>query len=126
MRPYLNLGLGSKEARRVISEETARKVTDMMVSAVDKAHLAQIDGYSVAGKTGTAQVPDLKRGGYTDEVVDTYIGFAPATNPKFTILIKIDEPEGAPLAGVTVVPAFQNLAKFLLQYYSIPPDRINN
>ena len=126
MRPYLNLGLGSKEVQRVISEDTAKKVTDMMVSAVDKAHLAAIDGYSVAGKTGTAQVPDLKRGGYTDDVVDTYIGFAPATNPKFTILIKIDEPEGAPLAGVTVVPAFQNLAKFLLQHYSIPPDRINN
>ncbi len=126
MRPYLNLGLEASEVRRVISEDTAKKVTEMMVSAVDKGHLAQIDGYSVAGKTGTAQVPDLKHGGYTENVVDTYIGFAPATNPRFTILIKIDEPEGAPLAGTTVVPAFKSLAKFLLHYYSLSPDRINN
>jgi len=88
--------------------------------------LASIEGYSIAGKTGTAQVPDLKKGGYTDRVIDTYIGFAPASDPKFTILIKIDEPEGSPLAGETVVPAFRDLAKFLLQYYSVPPDRINN
>ncbi len=125
MRPYLNLELGSKEIRRVISEDTAKKVTNMMISAVDKGRLASIEGYTVAGKTGTAQVPDLRNGGYTDKVIDTYVGFAPATNPKFTVLIKIDEPEGSPLAGETVVPAFKELAKFLLQYYSIPPDRIN-
>jgi cell division protein FtsI/penicillin-binding protein 2 len=126
MKPYLNLEIGSQEVRRVISEDTAKKVTSMMVSAVDKGKLASIEGYTVAGKTGTAQVPDLKRGGYTDRVIDTYTGFAPASNPRFTILIKIDEPEGAPLAGETVVPAFKELAKFLLQYYSVPPDRINN
>ena len=126
MRPYFNLELGSEEIRRVMSEDTAKKVTAMMVSAVDKGKLASIEGYSIAGKTGTAQVPDLKKGGYTDRVIDTYIGFAPASDPKFTILIKIDEPEGSPLAGETVVPAFRDLAKFLLQYYSVPPDRINN
>lgn len=125
MRPYFNLEIGTQEARRVISDDSSKKVTAMMVSAVDKNKLASVEGYTVAGKTGTAQVPDLKKGGYTDKVVNTYVGFAPASSPKFTILIKIDEPEGAPLAGETVVPAFRELAKFLLQYYSIPPDRIN-
>jgi len=127
MRPYLNLELGEQEVRRVVSEDAAKKVTAMMVSAVDKNKLAAIEGYTIAGKTGTAQVPNLKNGGYyTDRVINTYAGFAPASNPKFTILIKIDEPEGAPLAGETVVPAFRDLTKFLLQYYSVPPDRINN
>lgn len=126
MRPYLNLEVGEQEVRRVMTEDTAKKVTTMMVSAVDKGILASIPGYSVAGKTGTAQVPDLKKGGYTENVINTYAGFAPANNPRFTILVKIDEPEGAPLAGETVVPAFKDLAKYLLQYYSVSPDRINN
>lgn len=99
----------------------------MMVSAVDGAEVARISGYAVAGKTGTAQVPDLKNGGYLDGAVNnTYIGFAPATSPRFIILIKINEPEGAPFAGLTVVPAFRDLAQFILNYYNVPPDRINS
>lgn len=124
MRPLTTADESPEVARRVISESTAKKVTGMMVSAVDKAELAKIPGYSVAGKTGTAQVPDFKKGGYTKDVINTYAGFAPASNPRFTILIKLDKPKGAPLAGMTVVPAFRDLAEFLLNYYSVPPDRI--
>lgn len=108
---------------RPISAETSRKVTEMMVSAVDKAGVAKIEGYTVAGKTGTAFVPDFKNGGYTDEVINTYVGFAPARDPRFAILIRIDKPEGAPVAGLTVVPAFRDLAQFILNYYNVPPDR---
>jgi cell division protein FtsI/penicillin-binding protein 2 len=126
MRPYVNAAEAPRVLRQVISPETARQVTQMMVSAVDKAEVAKIKGYSIAGKTGTAQVPDFARGGYTDKVINTYIGFGPASNPKFIILIKLNEPAGAPLAGLTVVPAFRDLAQFLLNYYNIPPDRIEN
>lgn len=124
MRPYLYAAETPQVMRQVISQETARQVTEMMISAVDKAGVAKIKGYTIAGKTGTAQVPDLVRGGYTDKVINTYIGFGPASNPKFIIFIKLNEPAGAPLAGLTVVPAFRDLAQFILNYYNIPPDRL--
>lgn len=122
MRPYVNADLGPQEIRRVISPETAKQVTNMMISAVDKAEVAAISGYTVAGKTGTAQIPG--RGGYTDEVVHTYIGFGPTAHPRFIILLKLDKPAGAPLAGTTVVPAFRDLAQFIFGYMNIPPDRV--
>lgn len=123
MRPAILADEKAEMLRKVISEETAKKVTAMMVSAVDKAELAKVSGYSIAGKTGTAQVPNFKKGGYTDQVINTYVGFGPASDPKFTILFKLDKPKGAPLAGQTVVPAFRSLAEFILNYYSVPPDR---
>ena len=95
----------------------------MMVSAVDKNVLAAIRNYSVAGKTGTAFIPDFNKGGYTEDVINSYVGFAPARDPKFVILIKLDKPAGAPLSGQTVVPAFHDLAQFILTYYNISPDR---
>lgn len=125
MRPYVNTNLKPQEVRRVISEDTARKVTAMMVSAVDKTGAAKIPGYAVAGKSGTAQAPDLKKGGYSDQVNDSFIGFAPAYNPRFIILFKLSKPEGAPLAGATVLPAFKELTQFMLNYYNVTPDRIS-
>ncbi|MDP3991864.1 MAG: penicillin-binding protein 2 [Candidatus Colwellbacteria bacterium] len=124
MRPYTNAESQPKVVRRVISEETSRKVIGMMVSAVDKAQIARIPGYNVAGKTGTGFVPNFSTGGYTDEVINTYIGFAPAYDPQFIILIRLDKPAGGPLAGLTVVPAFRELAEFIINYYSIPPDNL--
>jgi len=126
MKPYLNADLDPVVVGRVVSEEASREVVGMMVSAVNKAEIARIKSYTVAGKTGTAQVSDFTRGGYTDEVINTYIGFAPAYDPKFVILIKIDKPAGAPLAGLTVVPAFRDLAQFILNYYNVPPDDLVN
>jgi cell division protein FtsI (penicillin-binding protein 3)/stage V sporulation protein D (sporulation-specific penicillin-binding protein) len=117
-------GAKTRESR-VISEKAAREVTDMMISAVRKAKIAAIPHYRIAGKTGTAFRPDFQNGGYTDKVINTYVGFAPAYNPRFTVLIKLDEPENAPLAGTTVVPAFHELAQFLLNYYNVPPDDTN-
>jgi len=121
MRPYFNADLKPEVVRRVISADTAKKVTAMMVSAVDKAEIAAIPGYRVAGKTGTAQLAE--NGAYGQDVIDTYTGFAPAENPQFIILIKIDKPKGAPLAGLSVVPAFKELAQFVLNYYNTSPDR---
>ncbi len=123
MRPYITEDLSPKIIRRVISEESAEATTRMMVSAVTKAELAAISRYNVAGKTGTAQVPDFKNGGYTHDVINTYIGYAPAFDPRFVVMIKLDKPAGAPLAGATVVPAFRELAQFILNYYNVPPDR---
>lgn len=123
-RPFIREENKFTDSYRIFSEETAREVTDMMISAVDKNYVAKIPNFAVAGKSGTAFKPDFENGGYTDTVINTYIGFAPATNPRFTILVKIDEPENSPLAGQTVVPAFRELGEFLLNYYQLPPDRI--
>ncbi|MFA4827496.1 MAG: penicillin-binding protein 2 [Candidatus Shapirobacteria bacterium] len=124
MRPLILDSDQAEVIRRVISADTAKKVSQMMVSSVVKNVLADISNYSVAGKTGTAFVPDFINGGYTEDVINSYAGFAPAYNPKFVILIKLDKPAGAPLSGQTVVPAFHELAKFILNYYNISPDKI--
>ncbi len=123
MKPFIIDDTKPQVVRRVISKEASTEAIKMMVSAVDKAYVARIPGYYVAGKTGTAQIADPVRGGYLpNDYTHTYIGFAPAYNPKFVILIKLDKPEGAPLAGTTVVPAFRELADFLLNYYNVRPD----
>lgn len=124
MKPRIVSGGEREELGKPITLETAEKVKKIMISAVDKARIARIKNYSVAGKTGTALVP--KNGRYTEDVINTYIGFAPASDPKFSILLRMDEPEGAPLAGQTIVPAFKELAEFMLVYYNVVPDRIEN
>jgi len=124
MKPIILADEKPQVVRRVISIETAKQITQMMVSAVEKNKLAVIPNYSVAGKTGTAFVPRFGGKGYTDDVINTYVGFAPAFNPKFVILIKLNKPKGSPLAGQTVVPAFRELAQFILNYYNIAPDKM--
>lgn len=134
MKPIISADEKPQVVRRVISSETSKKVVQMMVSAVDKNKIAAIPNYSIAGKTGTAFVPDFGKNGYTDEVINTYMGFAPACaeasagkpacDSKFVILIKLDKPKGSPLAGQTVVPAFRELAQFILNYYNIAPDKL--
>ncbi|MCP6719854.1 MAG: penicillin-binding protein 2 [Patescibacteria group bacterium] len=124
MRPYTDGEAEPYVVRRVVSKETARQVTTMMERAVEKAVVAAIPQYRVAGKTGTAQIPDFEKGGYTEELIHTFVGFAPASNSRFVILLKLDKPESS-LAGLTVVPAFRELAEYVLNYYNIPPDKLS-
>lgn len=111
--------------KQIISPETSAKLINMMIKVVESGsgRRAGVSGYTVAGKTGTAQVPDLKMGGYKDEYIHTFAGFAPAYDPKFIILIKLDNPKGVRFAESTVVPVFSDLAKFIFSYYQIPPDK---
>jgi cell division protein FtsI (penicillin-binding protein 3) len=84
--------------------------------------LAAIPGYTVAGKTGTAQKPD-GRGGYSSyKYVASFVGMVPATNPRLVVLVMVDEPHGAIFGGVVAAPAFADIAKFDLQYLEVPPD----
>lgn len=124
MKPLILKDEKPQVVRQTISSETAKKVVEMMISAVKKNELAVIKNYSVAGKTGTAFIPDFGGKGYSDELINTYVGFAPARDPKFAILIKLERPEGSPLAGQTVVPAFRELAQFVLNYYNVTPDEL--
>jgi stage V sporulation protein D (sporulation-specific penicillin-binding protein) len=122
MKPYILNATGPQALRRVVKRDSANKVTNMMVGAVKKANVAQIPNYTIAGKTGTAQVPGP--GGYSDDFIHTFVGFAPASDPKFVALIKVDKPRGVALAGYTVVPAFRELSEFLINHYAIPPDNL--
>ena len=126
MKPLILADEKPQTIRRVISSETSKKMIQMMISVVKKNKVADIADYSVAGKSGTAYIPDFKLGGYTDKVINTFIGFAPANSPKFVVLIKLDKPASAPFATVAIGPAFWDLTRFILNYYNIPPDNLVN
>lgn len=127
MKPLMLLDEEPQPQGRVVGREAAREMADMLIRSVEENVVAAIPGYSVAGKTGTAQIPDFKRGGYTGEFIHNYAGFVPAgvgAGPRYAILIKLDRPQGVELAGYTVVPAFRELAEFIIHYYELPPDKL--
>jgi cell division protein FtsI/penicillin-binding protein 2 len=110
---------------RVISKETSSIVRGMLQSVVDEGsgHLAQIPGYTVAGKTGTAQKVDPETGLYGNEYVTSFIGFAPAGDPKYLALILVDEPQKDLFGEVVAAPTFQDVVSFTLGYFNVPLDR---
>lgn len=111
-------------ARRVISPETARTVTSMMVSVVEEGGTgtaAKLNGYTSCGKTGTAQKPNSK-GEYSDHnYVASYIGFAPVESPRLAILVVLDEPRKNYYGGVAAAPAFKKIAEETLEYLNVQP-----
>lgn len=110
--------------REVISSQSAAKLSAMLVSTVDNGYdQIKIKNYNIAGKTGTAQMADPQKGGYGDDVSHTFVGYAPAFDPKFLILVKIEKPKGAQFASTTLSPVFGELAQYILNYYEIPPER---
>ena len=114
--------------KRVISEETSSIITTMLINSVQVgfAKTAGITGYLVAGKTGTSQIAG-KNGKYETGIdgttITSFAGYAPALDPKFVILVKLDRPRiGESTWGeTTAAPIFKNIAQFLLDYYNIPP-----
>jgi cell division protein FtsI/penicillin-binding protein 2 len=113
-----------KIIRQVISFQTANRLSAMMVSVVKNGYgkRAEISGYNIAGKTGTAQVPCEDKRGYSDKTIHSFIGFGPVPDPRFIILIKLDNPQGIRFAADSISPAFRELTKFLLNYYQILPE----
>ncbi|OWK26672.1 MAG: hypothetical protein US76_01490 [Parcubacteria group bacterium GW2011_GWA2_38_13b] len=112
------------KGERIISFAAARSLADMMVSVVDNGYdkAAKVSGYYVAGKTGTAQVPLKDEKNYGEETIHTFVGFAPAFNPRFAILLKINNPKGINFASNSLSPTFKQLTEFMLNYYGIKPD----
>ncbi len=109
--------------RQAISEQTASTLTTMMNDVVEgvPGNLARIQGYHVAGKTGTAYIS--VPGGYApDRVITSFIGFAPVSDPRMIVLVKIDEPQGAQLGGTVAAPVFAELAPKILSYLGVPPN----
>lgn len=135
MKPYLVEGeLQSDQTikktqpqvvRGVISPETAAELSQIMTQVVEQGsgYLTKMKGYKIAGKTGTAQVPRADGKGYEDNKnIGSFVGFAPADDPKFVMLVRVDYPKTEGFAEKTAVPAFATVAKELMRYYQIPPS----
>ena len=82
---------------------------------------SRIDGYAVAGKTGTAEIP--VSGGYSNLTIASFVGYAPAEAPRFVMLVRIDEPRDTPWGETVAAPTFKRAASELLLYFRVPPSR---
>ena len=134
MKPYLVEKIihpdGTEESfkpevvRQVMKPQTATTLSAMLASVVKYGHSkkAAVDGYFIAGKTGTAQVAG-RYGSYEEgRTIHTFIGYAPVDKPKFVMLTKVDFPKNAAWAESSVVPMFGEIAQYLLNYLKIPPS----
>lgn len=137
MRPYIVKKIHDEKGRliqetrpfirrRVISEKTAHTVTAILKSVVrdgGTGEKAGVAGFEVAGKTGTAQKIKPQGKGYSDNKrVASFIGFIPADDPKITVLVVIDEPQGISYGGETAAPAFSKMSHQILCYLQVYPE----
>ncbi|MEK7142238.1 MAG: penicillin-binding protein 2 [Patescibacteria group bacterium] len=117
----------TQEVRRVLKKETAEEITRMLVEVVDKALVGgsyKMEHYSVAAKTGTAQLVEKGKKTYTEgEFIHTFFGYAPAFDAKFLTFLFVVKPQGAKYASNTLTEPFMDITKFLLNYYEVAPDR---
>ncbi|MFN4212412.1 MAG: peptidoglycan D,D-transpeptidase FtsI family protein [Microgenomates group bacterium] len=133
MRPYVVSEIFSqtekkiikpKMVRRVISERTSEIIKKMLKSTVENGEIkwAKPQGYSIGGKTGTAQIP-IKGHYDPSKTIASFIGFFPVGNPKLIILVMLREPQTSPWGSETAAPLFFEIAKELIVYYNIAPDQ---
>jgi len=112
------------KTRRMLLPSVDRTLLQMLkgvVSDIGTAQAAEIPGYTVAGKTGTAQVPG-PHGYEPGKYVATFVGMVPANDPRLVVLVSVDEPKGVIFGGLVAAPAFAKIAGFDLQYLEVPPD----
>jgi cell division protein FtsI/penicillin-binding protein 2 len=108
----------------IVSQQTISQLTTMLINVVDKGFnsVAKVPGYYLAGKTGTAQVPLTNGKGYDqDKTIQSFVGYGPAFNPQFVILVKLDNPK-VPKSALSAVPVFKELAQYMINYWKIAPD----
>ena len=115
-----------QKGKRILSRSTAAEVRKMLEGVVRVGGTgteAAIDGYTLAGKTGTANKVDPETGEYSSSAyIASFVGFAPARDPKLLVTVTVDEPKGAIYGGDVAAPAFQRIAQFALPYLGIPPS----
>lgn len=117
----------SFQDERVLKEESAEEITRMLVKVVDDALLGgtvKFDNYSVAAKTGTAQIANTTDGGYyEDRFLHSFFGYFPAYDAEYLVFLYTLEPKEVRYASQTLTHPFIDIVKFLINYYEIPPDR---
>src|ERR1700757_5582 len=113
--------------RRVISQKTARLLASMLKEVTNEGGtgvMANVEGFEVAGKTGTAQKADLAHGGYAARKrVASFVGFVPADAPRLVVLVLVDEPEVSVYGGVVAAPVFRNIARGALRQLVVAPQK---
>ena len=110
--------------RHAISKETAETLTGLLVQVVEEGAVkAQVSGYRIAGKTGTAEIP-TPYGYDPEDTIASFVGYAPADDPQFIVLVKLDRPTASPWGSQTAAPTFKAIAERLFAYMQIPPDEI--
>ena len=122
-QPYIVEG-DRKPGKRVLSKRTANQVSTMLegvLAAGGTAQEAAVPGYTLAGKTGTAEKPENGTYSKTDFVA-SFIGYAPARNPRLLVSVMVDEPRGDIYGGTVAAPAFERIMEFALPYLKIPPE----
>jgi cell division protein FtsI (penicillin-binding protein 3) len=121
--PYIVAG-DREPGRRVVSRKTADEVSKMLegvLAAGGTATEASVPGYTLAGKTGTAEKPENGTYSKTDFVA-SFIGYAPARHPRLLVSVMVDEPRGDIYGGTVAAPAFERIMEFALPYLKIPPE----
>ena len=130
IQPHLVERIGERtvappERRRVVSPRINRELKAMLTGVVDEhgatGTAAAIPGYTVAGKTGTAQVPG-PHGYTTGQYVASFVGMVPVAKPRLLVLVVVNEPHNNIFGGAVAAPAFEQIAKFDLQYLAVPPN----
>jgi cell division protein FtsI/penicillin-binding protein 2 len=113
--------------RRIISTHVAHELTAMLENVVleGTGTMAQVPGYNVAGKTWTAAKPDGLGGYSTSKYVASFVGVVPASSPRLLVLVMVDEPRSQIFGGLVAAPAFEQIARFDLQYLEVPPDNLS-
>jgi cell division protein FtsI/penicillin-binding protein 2 len=114
------------EARQVIKKETSEEISRMLTVVVDKALAngqVSLPNYSVAAKTGTAQIAKPGGGYYDDRWLHSFFGYFPSYQPRFLVFLYTVEPQGISFASQTLTTPFMDIVKFLINYYNISPDR---
>ncbi len=105
-----------------ISAETARTMTAMLTQSLDgETQYAEVPGYELAGKTGTAQIP-TERGYDPTQTVASFVGWGPVSDPQFIVLVRLDRPSASPWGSVVAAPVFQEVVERLVVFMGIPPD----
>jgi len=110
----------------LIKKETSVTITNMLIKVFESYNegVHKLDNYSVATKTGTAQVAKKEGGGYYDDRnMHSFFGYFPAYDPKFIVFLYLENPKGIKYASQTLIPPFINITNFLLNYYNVAPDR---
>ena len=114
------------EGSRIVSSETSKKMGEMLQSVVDNGYgnKARVEGFRVGGKTGTAQISNPEGGYFEDQFIHSFMGYAPIEDPRFVLMVKLDNPKSRNYSSDTAAPVWGDIASYLLNfYYRLAPSQ---